>query len=295
MALVMPERSEQELVRFAKLKELRSTGYPFPNDVRVDGSSAEVLNAPLEQKENARRFTLAGRIVALRLMGKASFFHLLDGAGKIQVYVKQDDIGEALFSKYKSWDIGDIVEVKGYAFVTKTGEKSLHAESLRLLTKSLIPLPEKWHGLTDVEARYRHRYVDLIANPEVREIFKKRAKIIQEIRRYFDEHGYVEVETPVLQTIAGGATAKPFKTQHNALGCDMYLRIALELPLKKLIVGGLERVYEIGRIFRNEGVSKKHNPEFTMLEFYQAYATFEDLMALSEELITGLVNRIQGG
>lgn len=290
----MPERSEQEQIRFAKLAELRKEGYPFPNDVKVDAKSQTVLDAPVEDPASAKRFTLAGRIVQLRFMGKAAFFHLLDVSGRIQVYVKKDIIGEESYTKFSTFDIGDIVETKGYAFVTKTGEKSLHADSVRLLVKSLIPLPEKWHGLTDMEARYRHRYVDLIANPEVREVFKKRAMIINEIRRFLDDRGYTEVETPVLQSIAGGATARPFKTQHNSLGCDMYLRIALELPLKKLIVGGLERVYEIGRIFRNEGISKKHNPEFTMLEFYQAYATYEDLMNLTEELITGLVKKLHG-
>ncbi len=290
----MKERSEQEQVRFGKLAKLRGAGYPFPNDTKVDSKSSDVLAAAVEDPTSAKRFTLGGRIVALRQMGKAAFFHLLDGAGKIQVYVKKDIVGDDCFNKFIDFDIGDIVEVKGYAFVTKTGEKSLHADTVRLLVKALIPLPEKWHGLTDMEARYRHRYVDLIANHEVRDTFRKRAMIISEIRKFLTERGYVEVETPVLQTIAGGATARPFKTHHNSLGCDMFLRIALELPLKKLIVGGMERVFEIGRIFRNEGISKKHNPEFTMLEFYQAFATYEDLMNLTEELISGLVLKLHG-
>jgi len=290
----MPERSEQEQVRIEKLKKLRESGYPFPNDAKVVAKSTDVLAAEPQAEASAKRFTLGGRIVQARHMGKAAFVHILDGAGKIQLYVKQDVVGEQSFSAFKELDIGDIVEAKGYAFVTKTGEKSLFVESIRLLTKSLIPLPEKWHGLSDVETRYRQRYVDLISNHEVRAVFKTRAKVIAYIRKFLDDRGYLEVETPVLQYIAGGATAKPFKTHFNALDCGMYLRVATELPLKKLIVGGLERVYEIGRIFRNEGISKKHNPEFTSLEFYQSFATFEDLMTLTEELIVGLCQSVCG-
>lgn len=290
----MAERTEQELVRFEKLKKLREKDYPFPNDVKVSGNSQVIRDAEVVEPETAARYTLAGRITQQRLMGKAAFIHILDSAGKIQVYIKQDVIGAENFDAFKDLDIGDLVEVQGYPFITKTGEKSLFAESVRLLVKSLIPLPEKWHGLTDIEARYRHRYVDLIANPEVREIFKKRARIINRIRSFLDNRGFIEVETPVLNHIAGGATARPFRTHYNALDADMNLRIALELPLKKLIVGGLERVYEIGRIFRNEGLSKKHNPEFTMLEFYQAYATFDDLMSLTEELFVDLLQSING-
>ncbi|RIL10821.1 MAG: lysine--tRNA ligase [Proteobacteria bacterium] len=291
----MSDRSEQEQVRFEKLNELRAHGFNFPNDCQVDSSSKEVLAAKVaEAPESAKRYALAGRLVQLRFMGKAAFAHLLDGEGKIQLYVKQEIVGSECFEKFKHFDIGDIVEARGYAFVTKTGEKSLFVETIRLLTKSLIPLPEKWHGLTDVEARYRHRYVDLISNYEIREAFKKRARIISEIRSFLDARGYMEVETPVLHYIPGGATAKPFKTHHNALHCEMYLRIALELPLKKLIVGGFERVYEIGRVFRNEGLSRKHNPEFTMLEFYQAFATYESLMNLTEELFIHLANKLNG-
>ena len=282
-------------MRFEKLKKLREGPYPFPNDAAPDADSKKIMQAEVQEPSAAKRYCLAGRIVQVRLMGKASFVHILDGAGKIQIYIKQDTIGVESFESFKELDIGDIIEVKGYAFITKTGEKSLFAESLRLLVKSLIPLPEKWHGLTDVEARYRHRYVDLISNPEVRDVFRKRSRIINEIRRFLDSRGYVEVETPVLNHIAGGATAKPFKTFYNALSADMNLRIALELPLKKLVVGGLERVYEIGRIFRNEGLSKKHNPEFTMLEFYQAYADFNDLMNLTEELFVEILNKVNGG
>ncbi len=288
-------RSEQEQVRIGKLKELRGQGFSFPNDVRLTADSAMVQQAEAAaDPESAPRFKLAGRIVQMRIMGKASFVHLLDAKGKVQVYVKQDAVGAESYQEFKHLDVGDIVEAGGYVFVTKTGEKTLFAESVRLLTKSLIPLPEKWHGLTDVEARYRYRYMDLIANPEVREVFRKRSLIIGAVRRFLDERGYVEVETPVLSYVAGGATARPFSTHYNALHSDMFLRIALELPLKKLVVGGLERVYEIGRVFRNEGLSKKHNPEFTMIEFYQAYATFEDLMDLTEEMLTTIVRMVNG-
>ncbi len=290
----MIERSEQERVRFAKLAKLREQGYPFPNDVKVTSSAKSLLAMEVVDPAESRRFTIAGRLVQVRHMGKAAFAHLLDGSAKIQLYIKRDEIGEQSYTSFKDMDIGDIVEASGYLFVTKTGEKSLHVEKLRLLTKSLIPLPEKWHGLKDQEARYRYRYVDLIANPEVREIFRKRAQIIREVRSFLDQRGYLEVETPVLHYTAGGATAKPFSTHHNALSTEMHLRIALELPLKKLVVGGLERVYEIGRIFRNEGLSKKHNPEFTMLEFYQAYATFDDLMNLTEDLFVHLAKTVVG-
>lgn len=290
----MSERSEQEIVRFEKLAKLRQAGFAYPNDVSVSSNAQAVLAEEVVDPASAKRHTIAGRLVQVRQMGKASFAHVLDGSGKIQIYVRKDDVGEECFSAYKEFDIGDIVECSGYAFVTKTQEKSLHVEKIRLLTKGLIPLPEKWHGLTDVETRYRQRYVDLIANPEVRDVFKLRAKVIKLIREFLDEQNYTEVETPVLHYVAGGATARPFETHFNALDCDMFLRIALELPLKKLVVGGLERVYEIGRVFRNEGLSKKHNPEFTMLEFYQAYATFEDLMTLTEQMFQRVVQGVTG-
>lgn len=287
-------RSEQELVRFKKLEALRAISNPFPNDCKVNASSLQVIDSTSRISSGMETPTLniAGRVVTLRHMGKASFFHLLDSEGRVQVYVKKEQVGEECFTRFLETDIGDIVEVIGQPFITKTGEPTLAAKSVRLLTKALIPLPEKWHGLSDIETRYRQRYLDLIANPEVRETFKTRARIIRYIRSFLDDRGFLEVETPVLQSVAGGASARPFITHHNALNLDMYLRIALELPLKKLIVGGLERVYEIGRIFRNEGISKKHNPEFTMLEFYQAYATFNDLMNLTEELLSGLVQNL---
>lgn len=287
-------RNEQELVRLSKLEELKSQGFNYPNDVSGLSSSQYVLGLEPSPAESSQRYKLAGRLAQLRFMGKAAFAHLLDVAGKIQVYIRKDDVGESCFEQFKSFDLGDLVEVSGYLFITKTGEKTLHVEKLRLLNKCLIPPPEKWHGLTDVEARYRHRYLDLISNPEVRDTFRKRAQIVSFIRRFLDSRNYLEVETPVLSYIAGGATAKPFGTHYNALDTDMSLRIALELPLKKLVVGGLDRVYEIGRVFRNEGLSKKHNPEFTMIEFYQAYATYEDLMDLSEELISSLVEEVCG-
>ena len=291
----MSQRSEQEIIRINKLKELREQGFEFPNDVRPTLCATDLEDvSPADPIEEGERYTVAGRIVQLRLMGKAAFVHILDRSGKMQLYVRRDDVGTESYSLFKRFDIGDIIEASGYIFVTRTGEKTLHAESVRLLTKSLIPLPEKWHGLTDVEARYRHRYVDLIANPDVRGQFHKRARIIKEVRSFLDQRDFIEVETPVLAYEAGGATAKPFQTHYNALHCDMFLRIALELPLKKLLVGGLERVYELGRNFRNEGLSKKHNPEFTMLEFYQCYATFEDLMDLTEELLATVVRNVHG-
>ncbi len=290
----MKARSEQEEVRLQKLADLRAGGFAFPNDVKVTGNAALVKNSEIQDPAQSPRYTLAGRLVQVRVMGKASFAHLLDETGKVQAYIARDAVGEDFYSAFKKFDIGDIVEIKGYVFLTKTGEKTIHAEGIRLLSKCLIPLPEKWHGLTDVETRYRYRYVDLIANPEARESFRVRARIISEVRKFLEARNFIEVETPVLNYVAGGAVARPFETYYNSLSCPMTLRIALELPLKKLVVGGLERVFEIGRVFRNEGFSKKHNPEFTMLEFYQAYATYEDLMDLTEELLQGLALKICG-
>ena len=238
--------------------------------------------------------TVAGRIMSKRIMGKASFCHIQDATGKIQSYVSINDLGEESYKQFKEDDIGDIIGITGFVFKTKTGEISIHAKELVLLTKSLRPLPEKFHGLKDTDLRYRQRYVDLIVNPEVKQTFEKRIKIIKEMRRILDEKGYMEVETPILQTIAGGATAKPFITHHNSLDIDMYLRVAPELYLKRLIVGGFDKVYEIGRNFRNEGIDIKHNPEFTNMELYAAYENMEDMMAITEELISTIAKNVLG-
>ena len=237
---------------------------------------------------------MAGRIVALRLHGKAGFAHLSGSGQRLQIYVKLDIVGPQTFELFQLIDLGDFVGVSGHVFRTRTGELTVSVSELTLLSKALLPLPEKWHGLSDVELRYRRRYLDLIANERAREIFLRRAQIIRELRRFFDARGYIEVETPMMQAIAGGATARPFVTHHNTLDIDLYLRIAPELYLKRLIVGGFDRVYEINRNFRNEGISTAHNPEFTMLEFYQAYSDYHDLMALSEELFAHLAKKVTG-
>ena len=249
---------------------------------------------PQEAEEGKAPYSIAGRIVAMRKFGKAAFFSVADGSGNMQIYVRKDGLGDELFAAFKKWDIGDIVGAEGHLFKTKTGEPSIHANSIEMISKSLRPLPEKWHGLTDVETRYRQRYVDLIVTPESREIFRKRVKIIKLVREFLDNRGFMEVETPMMQPVPGGATAKPFKTHHNALGMDLYLRIAPELYLKRLLVGGFERVFEINRNFRNEGLSTRHNPEFTMLEFYQAYATYHDMMDLTEEMISSICREVNG-
>jgi lysyl-tRNA synthetase class 2 len=232
--------------------------------------------------------------MSMRKFGKAAFFHVQDTSGKIQIYVRRDTIGSDTFALFKKWDVGDIVGVEGKLFKTKVGETSIDARTLVMISKSLRPLPEKFHGLTDVETRYRQRYLDLIVNPETKETFQKRVEIIRLIRDFLNNRGYMEVETPMMQPIPGGATAKPFKTHHNALGMDLFLRIAPELYLKRLLVGGFERVFEINRNFRNEGLSTRHNPEFTMLEFYQAYATYHDLMDLTEEMVSWLAAEVTG-
>ena len=288
---------EQEVVRREKLAAIKETSYPYPNDVNITGVATQVIEKAFDESiadKTSLSFTIAGRITSFRLMGKAAFCNIQDRSGKVQIYVKRDDIGEDNFANFKTFDLGDIVEVSGYPFITKTGEASLHTKGIRLLVKCLKPLPEKYHGLTDVEVRYRQRYLDLMVNAESREVFKTRAKIVSYIRRFFDNRDYVEVETPVMNTLASGAAAKPFTTHHNALDMGLFLRIAPELALKKLVVGGLERVYEMGKVFRNEGISTEHNPEFTMIEFYQAYATYSDLMDLTEELIVGLFDDIRG-
>ena len=307
VASTRQELHEQQQVRLEKLQRLRDGGYPFPNDAVVSHSAAMVI--ALAKPEGGDEppasgvpsdgvptggVSIAGRLMTIRHMGKAAFCHLQDRSGRVQIYVRKDDVGEEAFKLFATLDLGDIVWFSGEPFITKTGEPSLKAKSVRLLVKCLHPLPEKWHGLTDVETRYRQRYLDLIVNPEVTATFIARSKIVAAIRHFFDERGYLEVETPVLNVIASGAAARPFDTHHNALGIDLHLRIALELPLKKLIVGGLERVYEIGRVFRNEGISTEHNPEFTMIEFYEAFATYESMMALTEELIISVCDKVLG-
>lgn len=244
--------------------------------------------------ESGTTYRVAGRVMSMRKFGKAAFFHLQDAESRIQIYARRDLLGEEMFDLFKKWDVGDIVGIEGRLFKTKTGELSLEATTMQMITKSLRPLPEKFHGLTDVETRYRQRYLDLIVNPEAREIFKKRVEIIRLIREFLSNRGYMEVETPMMQPVPGGATAKPFRTHHNALDMDLFLRIAPELYLKRLLVGGFEKVFEINRNFRNEGLSTRHNPEFTMLEFYQAYSTYHDLMDLTEEMISWLAQEVTG-
>ena len=294
---------DQIRLREQKAQELREKGaHPYGNDVKVEHTTAWVRNrhasddAAALEAAPTEPYAIAGRIVALRSMGKASFVSLRDRDGDLQVFIKKDKVGDAAYETLKLADLGDIAFARGRAMRTRTGELSIEAAEFRLLTKSLRPLPEKWHGLTDHETRYRQRYVDLAANLDVRAIFRKRSKLIAGIRRFLDERDYVEVETPVLHKPeeAGGAAAKPFETHHNALDLDLKMRIALELHLKRLIVGGLDRVYEIGRVFRNEGIDRRHNPEFTMIEFYQAYATFEDLMVLTEQLVDRLATEVTG-
>jgi lysyl-tRNA synthetase class 2 len=296
------EENEQILVRKKKLATLKAQGLPvYPNNFFPTHTAADVRQRFADATEEhlqkvEERLAIAGRIMSLRYFGKAAFFHLQDRSGQIQVYVRQGESSpEAVSLLREALDIGDIVGVEGSVFRTRTGELTLKATTLRLLAKALRPLPEKWHGLQDIETRYRQRYLDLLVNPQVRETFRKRAQIIQLIRQFFVERDFLEVETPVMQSLAGGALAKPFVTHHRALDIDLYLRIAPELYLKRLVVGGIERVFELGRNFRNEGVSTKHNPEYTMLEFYQAYATYEQLMTLTEELFTCLAQAVNRG
>ncbi|MBQ0136295.1 MAG: lysine--tRNA ligase [Oscillospiraceae bacterium] len=288
------EQSHHTLDAKAEYEELEAkllADRPIPDVSGLDEQAArEVTNNDYNERRaimDASPITvaIAGRMMFKRVMGKASFCNIQDKVGNIQVYVARDAIGEEPYADFKKSDIGDIFSIKGYLFRTKTGEISVHAEEMKLLSKSLLPLPEKYHGLKDADTRYRRRYVDLIVNPEVKDTFVKRSKIIQSVRKTLDDVGYVEVETPVLNTIAGGATARPFITHHNSLDLDMYMRIATELPLKRLIVGGMERVYEIGRIFRNEGMDTKHNPEFTTIEFYEAYTDYNGMMDRTEAII----------
>ncbi len=292
--LTQQELSEQNKIRREKLIQLQQEGKDPFQKVKYD-----VTNHSNEIKEEfealeGKDVAIGGRLMSKRIMGKASFCNVQDRNGTIQCYVSKNDIGEEAYADFKKLDIGDIIGIKGFVFKTKTGETSIHAKELVLLAKSLQVLPEKFHGLRDQELRYRQRYMDLIVNPEVKETFMKRSAIIKEVRNFLDARGYLEVETPVLQTIAGGASARPFITHHNALDIDMYMRIALELPLKRLIVGGFERVYEIGRVFRNEGVSIRHNPEFTLIEIYEAFTDYHGMMDLTEDLFRTVAQKVLG-
>ncbi|MDR0991624.1 MAG: lysine--tRNA ligase [Ruminococcus sp.] len=281
-------------VRLEKLSELKDGG-KNPYEITkydYDTTAAEIKERfeELEEKD----VKIAGRIMSWRNMGKANFIDIADHTGRIQAYVRMNDIGEDLFAEFKKWDIGDIIGLEGFVFKTKKGEISVHAKSLRLLSKSLLPLPEKWHGLKDTDLRYRQRYVDIICNPDVKETFVKRSRILSETRAFLDNKGFLEVDTPVLHTLEIGAAARPFKTFHNTLGIPMYLRIETELYLKRLIVGGFDKVYEVGRIFRNEGMDTSHNPEFTSLEMYQAFTDYFGMMELIEELFVHLTEKICG-
>ena len=285
--------------RREKLAKLRVDRRAFPNGFKRDALAEELhavygKHSPEALEKEQVRVRIAGRMMAKRVMGKASFAHIQDGSGRIQLFLQKDALGH-VYEEFKGWDIGDILGAEGMLFKTKTGELSVRVQQLQLLTKSLRPLPEKFHGLADTEIRYRQRYLDLIMNPESTGVFQTRTRIVQHIREFMNALGFLEVETPMMQPIPGGATARPFITHHNTLDMDLYLRIAPELYLKRLVVGGFERVYEINRNFRNEGVSTRHNPEFTMLEFYQAYATYEDLMDLTESLMRSLAQALSDG
>ena len=291
-----PEQDINELkkIRLEKLAALQEKGCdPFEITKAEQTIHSAEINERFEELEN-QDVCICGRIKTWRDMGKANFIDVDDRDGRMQVYVRRDDIGEEAFQEFKKWDIGDIVEVKGFVFRTRRGEISVHCKEIRLLTKSLLPLPEKYHGLTNVDTRYRQRYLDLIVNPEVMDTFKKRSQIIKEIRNFLDGRDFIEVETPMLVSNAGGAAARPFETHYNALDEDVKLRISLELYLKRLIVGGMERVYEIGRVFRNEGVDTRHNPEFTLMELYQAYTDYEGMMELTESMFRYLANKVVG-
>ncbi len=287
--------------RVVKSCDLLDAGIPlFPNDFRKKDDVASVVAAHEDMdaetlEERSENVALAGRIVSSRSFGKVAFFHLMDQTGSVQCYAAKEHLGDEAYAVFKKFDIGDIVGVTGPLFRTKTGELTVSCESVRLLSRSMRPLPEKYHGLKDMETRYRQRYVDLIVTPRAREIFRKRSLIVREFRRFMEDRGFLEVETPMMQPIAGGATARPFVTHHNALDMQLYLRIAPELYLKRLLVGGLEKVFEINRSFRNEGIDTRHNPEFTMCEFYWAYATFEDLMDLTEQLFAHVATAACGG
>jgi len=301
MSEEQPQHDSNQIIeeRRGKLRALRQAGNAFPNDFRRTHLAADVhaLGADKENNEleaAGHEAVVAGRMMLKRVMGKASFATIQDMSGRLQLYITRDALGEAVYDAFKHWDLGDIVGAAGTLFRTKTGELSLKVTALRLLSKSLRPLPEKFHGLTDQEQRYRQRYLDLIANPESQRVFKMRSRMIQAIREFFVARGYLEVETPMMQPIPGGAAARPFVTHHNALDMQLYLRIAPELYLKRLVVGGIEKVFEINRNFRNEGISTRHNPEFTMLEFYEAYQDFEYLMDLTETLLREVALSVNG-
>lgn len=292
MAEVVLSENEQKQIRIDKLKAMQQAGNdPFEITLAEQTHHSDEIKESFDELEN-KEVIIAGRIMTWRDMGKANFIDVQDRNGRIQAYVRMNDIGEDKFREFKTWDLGDIVEVKGFVFKTRTGEISVHAQEIRLLSKSLLPLPEKFHGLTDTDTRYRKRYLDMIMNPDVKDTFIKRSKIISSIRAYLDNLGFVEVETPILNVIAGGASARPFITHHNTLDMDMYLRIATELYLKRLIVGGMERVYEIGRNFRNEGMDVRHNPEFTCIELYQAFTDYHGMMDIAENIIRNAANEV---
>ena len=288
---------EERREKLKKIEALGQSAYPYKFEAthtvpQVLAGYSGKTKEELEQKRVEVK--VAGRLMSIRGQGKAGFAHLQQSGERLQIYIKLDYVGEQGFALYKLLDLGDHIGVRGYLFRTKTNELTVHVEEITFLSKSLLPLPEKWHGLTDVELRYRQRYVDMMMNPEVRQVFIKRSKVVQAMRRFLDARGYVEVETPMMQPIAGGAVARPFVTHHNTLDIDLYLRIAPELYLKRLTVGGLDRVYEINRNFRNEGISTQHNPEFTMLEFYEAYSDYRDLMDLTEEMLAQVAREVNG-
>lgn len=292
--LTAEELDEQHRVRLEKLAALKEAG---KDPYTITSYDVTILNREIRERFEELENTdvaVAGRMMTRRIMGKATFIDVRDGSDRMQVYVRRDDIGDEAYAEFKKWDLGDIVGVKGKVFRTKMGEISIHAEEITLLSKSLLPMPEKWHGLKDKEERYRKRYLDLIANPENKDTFVKRSLILREIRAFLDSHGYLEVDTPVLHTLEIGAAARPFKTHHNALDIDMYMRIETELYLKRLIVGGFDKVYEVGRIFRNEGMDATHNPEFTSIEMYQAYTDYFGMMDLIEELYRTVTLKVCG-